>query len=429
MPLFERKSVEFPKKKKEHAISPEIVDENLLHLEKTLKALNLDLQQSVRRLEKPDFPDEINYSSLLVRRSSAGKVQDDKRSSTPDTGFASRETNLSLSLHGSSPHEPLFFQSSIDNSRNSRSSSRNNLTSSPGGKPTNPSFTSVYSPHNIQNSPILEYSSSRQRSLSFTENYGNISSSAFSDYPNRAADNNRSFRRKPTQYKPRSIKARTIRRLSYNPMTIASSSSSETEADHSFARSECDIRSNVKMTAKQRRQYYNRKGSSQQNPCSVNSSSTGSRQNKMYGSNTSIRSEPHFSCFPEKSPIPQKFSGAFDFGYNEKLKELIEKRNCISRKLMQHTKAQQAHSFDYSFGCEKIGSVYKPPKTAGPSNGSGGAFPWPDKIFNPVSWRTTHIPNQIFETPNSSDSSDSFNEHQLRFQMKTQFIPSPAPNE
>uniref|UniRef100_T1H2X7 Uncharacterized protein n=1 Tax=Megaselia scalaris TaxID=36166 RepID=T1H2X7_MEGSC len=54
----------------------------------------------------------------------------------------------------------------------SRHSSRNNLTSSPGGKPGNPSFTSIYSPHNIQNSPILEYSTSRQRSLSFTENYG-----------------------------------------------------------------------------------------------------------------------------------------------------------------------------------------------------------------------------------------------------------------
>lgn len=406
-------------------ISPEIVDENLLHLEKTLKALNLDLQQSVRRLEKPDFPDELSYSSLMARRSSAGKVQDDKRSSTPDTGFASRETNLSLSLHGSSsPHEQLFFTTSIDHSRagNSRNSSRNNLTSSPGGKPGNPSFTSIYSPHNIQNSPILEYSTSRQRSLSFTENYGNISSPAFSDYQNRAVDNNRSFRRKPAQYKPRSIKARTIRRLSYNPMTIASSSSSENEDEHGLARSECDIRSNIKMTAKQRRQYYNRKGSSQQNPCS-------STSKKMYGSNSSIRSEPHFNCLPEKSPIPQKFSGAFDFGYNEKLKELIEKRNCISRKLMQHNKAQQAHSFDYSFGCEKIGSVYKPPKTAGPNNGSTGAFPWPDKIFNPVAWRSTQVPNQIFETPNSSDSSSSSNE---RFQMKTtvtEFIPSPAPNE
>ncbi|CAO1398964.1 unnamed protein product, partial [Diamesa hyperborea] len=112
-------------------------------------------------------------------------------------------------------------------------------------------------------------------------------------------------------YKPKTVRARNLRRLSYNPLNMTNSSSSsdnESDMDHSMAHSECDIRTKMYSSRfqKRRQQFLtnHRKlnnstssGYYDQNSCRnhsqySNNSSIGNvnGRNKLYGSNSSIKS-------------------------------------------------------------------------------------------------------------------------------------------
>ncbi|XP_055921470.1 activated Cdc42 kinase-like isoform X1 [Eupeodes corollae] len=350
----------------------DVIGENLLDIENTLKALNLDFIQTYSELDKNDSAEtllnekfanivsslegEISSASTIAGSLKSSGVYDfgggvhtkfdfnsatshidkhlqhyndiidkieDKRSSTPDTGFASRETNLSLSRRSSqkssySPQDSYFSPKDISFSGSSMEArgymsvknelATNNCTkihqSSSPVKNVNASNTSIYSHSQMQNSPLGDYSGSRQRSMSFNDNY-NLKSPVLSEPQHRTVGQQNfshrstgSFRNNPVggagnkvmQYKPRSIKARTLRRLSYNPIVLDSSSTSsdeESDFDRSIAHSECDIRTRV--SSKRRRQYLNRKAFSASNDESA--------QDKLYGSNASIKSAPHYNNY------------------------------------------------------------------------------------------------------------------------------------
>uniref|UniRef100_A0A182T602 Uncharacterized protein n=1 Tax=Anopheles maculatus TaxID=74869 RepID=A0A182T602_9DIPT len=156
-------------------------------------------------------------------------------------------------------------------------------------------------------SPISAISSSssvRQRSLSFTENYefkpsvvtaksGTIGKPK-NDFQQPSVPPSAVVPRNVITYKPRSIRARNLRRLSYNPINMvdSSSSSSESEFDRNLAHSECDIRSRLHTTASRRRrhQYMTRKSNS----------NSASSQDKLYGSNASIKSAPQYNYHSDR---------------------------------------------------------------------------------------------------------------------------------
>lgn len=332
----------------------DFIGENLLDIENTLKALNLDFLQTFNELEKNDSAETLfgenysyesninpkiistalkltkfpqNYGSVdaspksakssqfsplekhmgptntngmqyLNDSSSTDKLLDGKRSSTPDTGFASRETNTS-------------------SRRGSQKSSY-----SPQESHYSPSYTSQVEEARAAYAHLKANGSfpSRQRSMSFTENYelkspvlseppsakrnvsGNVGSTNASI--NHSGDGQpmlRSHQRNSIVYKPKSIKARNMRRLSYNPIVFDSSSSSCSEPEvnhHSIAQSECDIRSKLFTNGRHHRtqnaQYLNRKSTQYQ---SNNSNSFVPHHDKLYGSNASIKSAPQYNNF------------------------------------------------------------------------------------------------------------------------------------
>lgn len=262
----------------------DFIGENLIDIENTLKALNLDFLQTFNDLEKNDSAETLfgenyaydanhinpkilntalklsklptNYSSIEVspkstkssqysplekqsgqqqlngslnylnESGSTDKLLDGKRSSTPDTGFASRETNTS-SRRGSqkssySPQDTHFspsYSTQIDEARAAYAHLK-----------ANGSFPS------------------RQRSMSFTENYDLkspvLSEPQFAKLSNHStivgrtnSSDGQAVRRRQRNtisHKPKSIRARNLRRLSYNPIILdsSSSSSSETEFNH-----------------------------------------------------------------------------------------------------------------------------------------------------------------------------------------------------
>lgn len=331
----------------------DFIGENLLDIENTLKALNLDFLQTFNELEKNDSAETLfgenctyessninpkilstalkltklppNYGSIdaspksvkssqfsplekhlsaqlsngmhyLNDSSSADKLLDGKRSTTPDTGFASRETTTS-SRRGSqkssySPQDSNYSPSYISHVEDVRA---------------------AYA-HLKANGSVA----GRQRSMSFSENY-ELKSPVLSEphltkrngSTNAVALNNSSGdgqpilrlrQRNSIACKPRSIKARNLRRLSYNPIVFdsSSSSSSETETKHrSIAQSECDIRSKLFTSGRshhrnQNAQYLNRKSTQYQ---SNNSNVSASNHEKLYGSNASIQSAPQYNNF------------------------------------------------------------------------------------------------------------------------------------
>ncbi|XP_052892538.1 activated Cdc42 kinase-like [Anopheles moucheti] len=171
-------------------------------------------------------------------------------------------------------------------------------------------------------SPITKPSSSsvRQRSLSFTENY-EFKPSVPSKSGTIVKPQNESQQPTPPvavtrnviTYKPRSIRARNLRRLSYNPINMvdSSSSSSESEFDRNLVHSECDIRSRLHTTASRRRrhQYMTRKSNS----------NSASSQDKLYGSNASIKSAPQYNYHSDRRQYYNHFQHpsyhyADDFG-------------------------------------------------------------------------------------------------------------------
>lgn len=236
------------------------------------------------------------------------KLLDGKRSSTPDTGFASRETTNS-SRRGSqkssySPQDSHFSPVDFNFSQSQQTTS------------------DARSPYIVSLKGALP---SRQRSMSFTENY-DLKSPILSE-PHAAQMRSstgadglvatvaqqvivRNRQRNSISYKPKSIRARNLRRLSYNPIALESSSSSGTEAefDHSIAHSECDIRSKMYSARQRNSQYLNRK--------TQNFSSNPFVQgpDKLYGSNASIKSAPQYNNYASDRQLHQYLDQKFGAG-------------------------------------------------------------------------------------------------------------------
>uniref|UniRef100_A0A1A9ZW58 non-specific protein-tyrosine kinase n=1 Tax=Glossina pallidipes TaxID=7398 RepID=A0A1A9ZW58_GLOPL len=357
------------------------LNENLFDIENTLKALNLDFMHTYTDLDKTDSDETIlndQFSSIVSSiddeiSSAAGSLKStgvfnynngkntttttfdfnaatthldkhlqymknaqannqnvgtaaEKCCSTPDTGFASRDT-ISLSRRSSqkssySPQDSYFSPSACNGiacfplpyKNGSQRYNSENVTSPFRGSQITPhenSTTSVYSPKQLKleedDSCNRGHSKLRLRSMSFTDNLNPVSESYKYDKRrdqctkhSQSSDDATSHRRGQI-YKPRSIKARTLRRLSYNPITAAatsSSSSSEEESVHSIdcsiARSECDIRSRALISLnKRRRQGMTRKLFD--GPHHDDHEQIIGAPNKLYGSNVSIKSAPHYN--------------------------------------------------------------------------------------------------------------------------------------
>lgn len=363
------------------------LSENLMDIENTLKALNLDFMHTYTDVDKNDSDETIlndQFSSIVsslddeissatgslksatvynyqngkhtttttfdfnaatthldkhlqlmssqVNKNSPNSV--DKRSSTPDTGFASRDT-ISLSRRSSqkssySPQDSYFSPKDLNfppSSAGGAGSGGNygNFKSdifkygddmiSPFRSITTvhkTSNTSIYSPSQLRideahNDSYNGNQEQRQRSMSFTDNLNR--DLAMNDKRNgKFPKNNKNpedLAQKPKgmSYKSRSARARTLRRLSYNPMpqVTTSSSSTEDDSDHSMdrsmARSECDIRSrgSGSLYHRRRRPGFQRKlfAASVKDDHDVEIPSE--RQSKIYGSNASIKSAPHYN--------------------------------------------------------------------------------------------------------------------------------------
>jgi len=180
VPIFDKESSDFLFQKSREILSrplnlerelaedqaPKSIDDNIMDIENTLKALNLDFMHTYTELDKSDSNDTIlndqlpvclddgissatgslksavysysngvqtmfdfnaatshldkhlqymhNQAQLSAAVPVDPKPMEDKRSSTPDTGFASRDTNISLSRRSSqkssySPQESFHF--------------------------------------------------------------------------------------------------------------------------------------------------------------------------------------------------------------------------------------------------------------------------------------------------------------------------------
>lgn len=306
----------------------DLIGENLLEIENTLKALNLDFLQTYNDLEKTDSAETLfgdnNYSyetNPKIRNSTKisklastnpfspldQQQQNDlfneisrgisKLDSTPSelNNFSpksfsrrdSQKSNYSQQEQNFSPREinfPHFINSkTLNESRNITSSS-----------PIRTSNNSIHSANYLYNNSINNRRTdengmpNRQRSMSFTENY-DLKSPQLSDIP---VTSYRGPKAPIIAHKPKSIRARNLRRLSYNPIIIDSSSTSsddDNEFDRSIAHSECDIRSKMLTTAKRKRQYLNRKSTA--------------GQDKLYGSNASIKSAPQYNYNSEQNVL------------------------------------------------------------------------------------------------------------------------------
>ncbi|XP_030372790.1 activated Cdc42 kinase-like isoform X1 [Scaptodrosophila lebanonensis] len=291
------------------------------HLDKHLQYMHNQAQLSAA----------VAHSEQMQQQQEQKQLIEDKRSSTPDTGFASRDTNISLSRRSSqkssySPQESYFpykseavFNAGIKDElsgyeRFGQTKPQLLSCASPIKSTLNVSNTSVYSPNQLKFEAGAASKSYRQRSTSFTENFNPISP-VLSEPQQRIkhsalkAEQQAPYCKRPTHettlprrsasYKPRSIRARTLRRLSYNPMTLDSSSSSGEEEAASagvsckpnLARSECDIRARVSSLYRRRRPGLNRQ---------VQSAGHDEREivvspRNIYGSNSSIKSAPHYN--------------------------------------------------------------------------------------------------------------------------------------
>lgn len=379
----------------------DFIGENLIDIENTLKALNLDFLQTFNDLEKNDSAEtlfgenyaydatQINpkilntalklskmpancssmeisprstkssqYSPLekqtvqhqfngslhyLNESGSTDKLLDGKRSSTPDTGFASRETNTS-SRRGSqkssySPQEAHFnsnYSTQIDEARAAYAHLK-----------ANGSFPN------------------RQRSMSFTENY-DLKSPVLSEPPfgkfNHSAmmvgsvggggngvgssrlngsDGQQVVRRRQRNtiaHKPKSIRARNLRRLSYNPIILDSSSSSDSESEFSGSRRSVE---NFRTIDGRRNGGYRSHRISAASPTKSNDDAymdfknwhtnsesdirlknrksqahfqsnilcTPTSQDKLYGSNASIKSAPQYNNYASDHRQMQQYLG------------------------------------------------------------------------------------------------------------------------
>ncbi|XP_050076106.1 activated Cdc42 kinase-like [Anopheles maculipalpis] len=259
-------------------------------------------------------------------------------------------------------------------------------------------------------SPISAISSSssvRQRSLSFTENYefkpsfvtaksGTITGKPKNDFPQSPAaapPPPAVVPRNVITYKPRSIRARNLRRLSYNPINMvdSSSSSSESEFDRNLAHSECDIRTRLHTTASRRRrhQYMTRKSNS----------NSASSQDKLYGSNASIKSAPQYNYHSDRRQYYNNFQqhSSYPYGDDYGAGENVEEDESIYDYGLRHARLQSEgkgtsstpHNLPTSAGPVVVTAVSTGPQsgliqaTSPPGGpvalvGSGGKFAVPE---------------------------------------------------
>lgn len=313
------------------------------HLDKHLQLMSSQAQMSSGT---NNINNNSNSNSNKQQQLQQQQSSHDKRSSTPDTGFASRDT-ISLSRRSSqkssySPQDSYFSPKDLSFPSPSMlgSSGAGNGSGGSGGgggyanyktevfkygddslvspfrsvsgmhKSSN---TSIYSPNQLR---IDEHSDNyngmheqqRRRSMSFTDNLDRDAASSMRDKRSNKTKqlslDPQDIQQKPkgSSYKSRSVRARTLRRLSYNPMpqvaTSSSSTDEESDIERTIARSECDIRSRTSGSGslyhpRRRRQGYNRKVFSES--IQDDRDDVHARKSKMYGSNASIKSAPHYN--------------------------------------------------------------------------------------------------------------------------------------
>ena len=357
----------------------DLIGENLLDIEKTLNALNSVYLQATNELEKTDSTETLFGESFLLENnlktqsslksmanfkkftnemeSSKKKTRDyfsplDKMSNASDKSYSPKDSQRTTP-NSYSPQETtatsrgfFFNYSSSGGSVGGGALNINrNLFLSPtkrmGFNVSNQNF--VPQTRKFDDS-FASVGSPRQRSMSFTDNFEIKSPILLKPQIIKSQLNTKSMKASsmeddgcfilPSQsqliankprniitYKPKTVRARNLRRLSYNPLNMTNSSSSsdnESDMDHSMAHSECDIRTKMYSSRfqKRRQQFLtnHRKlnnstssGYYDQNSCRnhsqySNNSSIGNvnGRNKLYGSNSSIKSAPHYNYISDR---------------------------------------------------------------------------------------------------------------------------------
>lgn len=355
----------------------DLIGENLMDIEKTLNALNLDFLHAFNELEKTDsaetlFGDHFLFENNLksVQTFNKKNLNDmdnikskpitkrdyysplEKHSNASDKSFSQdvKDTPNSFSpqesstlTRGFSFNYPIksrnFFLSPTKRMFNNQQQFLNQIrtydekshgSTSSGHRQRSMSFTDNFE---IKSPSVIKASGMAKMNLKSTE--GRKTGSLDEEYGNknsflRSSNNNINAglqfiekQRNVITCKPKSVRARNLRRLSYNPINMvnSSSSSSESELDKSIAHSECDIRSkNFSSRFHKRRQQYinnsksrrivaqdgtggyyrseNSQYSNSSNPNMINE-----RDTQIYGSNSSIKSAPHCNYKDVKQPF------------------------------------------------------------------------------------------------------------------------------
>ncbi|CRK95966.1 CLUMA_CG009407, isoform B [Clunio marinus] len=353
----------------------DLIGENLLDIEKTLNALNLDFLQAFNELEKTDSAETLFGENFLLQnnlksqgsvktmanfkkltndldntvKKSSSSTRDyysplDRRSTASDKSYSPKDSQKTTP-NSYSPQESTATSRGLFFNYNPINSNRSAFIS-----PTKRMFANQQFLNQARKYDETFQTGPRQRSMSFTENLEIKSPTTITTIsgvikPMMSSNNTKGgevrktgsldeekndrnyilpsqgqlLAHKPRNiitYKPKSIRARNLRRLSYNPLNMvdSSSSSSESDMDRSIAHSECDIRSKSYSSRfqKRRQQYLNnhhklhnstsssyyQRGNSQYSNNSSNSNMNG--RDKLYGSNASIKSAPHYNYMSDR---------------------------------------------------------------------------------------------------------------------------------
>jgi hypothetical protein len=371
----------------------DLIGENLMDIEKTLNALNLDFLQAFNELEKTDSAETLFGEHFLLENNlktltknfnkkrnfsndidNITSISNNNKNSTALNGSgakgnlngnakksATRDYYSPLEKHSDKSFSPKESQKTTPTSYSPQEST---LTSRGGGSsfinypikgrsmflsPTKRMFNNQAMQFLNQSAASRKFdngeqlqSEPRKRSMSFTDNFeikspigliakpdhlskmslksmevvrktGSLDEEYGSRHLNLMLPSSIKFSQfeKPRNvitYKPKSVRARNLRRLSYNPINMIDSSSSTSESDmeKSMAHSECDIRSKVYSSRfqKRRQQYLNRKSRkgtqsayyrSENSQYSNSSNPNVNGRDKIYGSNASIKSAPHYN--------------------------------------------------------------------------------------------------------------------------------------
>lgn len=352
----------------------DLIGENLLDIEKTLNALNSVYLQATNELEKTDSTETLFGESFLLENNM--KTQNSLKSLANFKKFTNeiesskkktRDYFSPLDKMSNASYSPKDSQRTTPNSyspQETTATSRGfffNYSSSGGsvgGGALNMNRNLFLSPtkrmgFNVSNQNFIPQTrkfddsfatagSPRQRSLSFTDNFEIKSPIMLKSQMIKPQLNSKTMKASsmeddgcfilPTQsqliankprniitYKPKTVRARNLRRLSYNPLNMTNSSSSsdnESDMDHSMAHSECDIRTKMYSSRFQKRRqqfltnhrklnnstssgYYENNSCRNHSQFSNNIGNVNGR-NKLYGSNSSIKSAPHYNYMSDR---------------------------------------------------------------------------------------------------------------------------------